>query len=69
MFADMHFTIINQREVEIGVSICTKIRVASPIGTQRRFDIGVLAEFAKQLAGDLDTLRHLTGAGRVKVVQ
>ena len=69
MFADMHFTIINQREVEIGVSICTKIRVASPIGMQRRFDIGVLAEFAKQLACNFDTLRHLTGAGRVKVVQ
>ena len=32
MFTDMHFTIINQRKVEIGVSVRTEIRVASPIG-------------------------------------
>ena len=69
MFADMHFTIINQREVEIGVSVRTEIRVASPIGMQRRFDISVLAEFAKQLACDFVALRHLAGAGCVEVVQ
>ena len=68
MFADMHFTIINQREVEIGVSVRTEIRVASPIGMQRRFDISVLAEFTKQLACDFVALRHLTGAGCVEVV-